>query len=252
MSSWTRWLMIGVAGTSLLAVGVLIGRSSAADREATGTSRREIARTVPVPERTATGQVHPVARVASLPVLSRGSPMALSASIQADLVHPDARIRRATLRELSSQRASVDPSIFVAASRDADLVVGAAATEILGKLYADGAIPLTELISLASDGAVHEKVRVAALNGLGVLPSKDAEAFLREILSRGDAAGRRSAAILLVHQDPFFAVPSLIDALTDSDSTVRANALESLRRLSRGRDFRKDVAAWRAWWQATR
>ena len=61
---------------------------------------------------------------------------------------------------------------------------------------------------------------------------------------------RRTAAILLAHQDPELAVPALIGALGDADEYVRSNAVEALRARSRGREFGLDAAAWRAWWQA--
>ena len=46
------------------------------------------------------------------------------------------------------------------------------------------------------------------------------------------------------------AVPALIGALADADDYVRGNALESLKRLARGRDYGTDANAWRSWWQS--
>jgi HEAT repeat protein len=93
-------------------------------------------------------------------------------------------------------------------------------------------------------------VRGAAIKGLGVGASPDRAAALADLLARGTDIDRRSAAIVLVHQDPAVAVPALISALGDADDVVRSNARESLRAIARGRDLGPDAAAWSRWWQA--
>lgn len=161
-----------------------------------------------------------------------------------DLKDPDPKIRRAAVREAEDA-----PSLLVA-SRDRDLEVAVMATEALGKLHAKGEVPVAEMIARATDHALDERVRVSALNGLGLVASPEAGQMLAELVHRGDTLERRSAAILLVHQDPAVAMPALIDALADADEVVRANALEALKARARGRDFGSDAGAWRSWWQS--
>lgn len=161
-----------------------------------------------------------------------------------DLRDPDPKIRRAAVREAS------DPGVLLAATRDADQEVAVAAMESLGKLHARGEVPVDQMIARATDRALDERVRVSALNGLGTVASPDAARTLAELVRRGDTVEKRSAAILLSHQDPETAMPALIDALADADEVVRANALEALRLRARGRDFGSDAGAWRSWWQS--
>lgn len=144
----------------------------------------------------------------------------------------------------------VDPAVLLAASRDPDLEVGVIATEALRERYARGEIPTQEMIARATDHSLDVRVRVSAMNGLGLVANPDAAETLVRMLAAGDLAERRSAAILLVHQDPDVAMPALIDALADADDVVRGNALESLRVRARGRDFGTDAAAWRRWWRS--
>jgi HEAT repeat protein len=165
-----------------------------------------------------------------------------------DLRDQDPKIRRAAMREAA--RAGDDPQIFLGASRDPDREVAIVATEALAKLHANGELPAAELIARATDRSLDERVRASALNGFGVVASPDAARSLVELVHRGDMLERRSAAILLVHQDPELAIPALIDALGDADEVVRGNAQESLRGRARGRDFGSDAGAWRSWWQS--
>ena len=161
-----------------------------------------------------------------------------------DLRDPDPKIRRAAMREVD------DPQILLAASRDPDREVAIVATEALGKLHAAGEVPVSEMIARATDRSLDERVRVSAINGLGLVASPDAARTLAELVHGGDVLERRSAAILLVHQDVDVAIPALIDALADADEVVRSNAQEALRGRSRGRDFGSDAGAWRSWWQS--
>lgn len=161
-----------------------------------------------------------------------------------DLADPDPKVRRAAVRE------ATDPQALLAASRDRDLEVAIFATEALGKRYAQGEVPVEEMIARATDHAFDERVRVSALNGLGLVGSPESARTLVELVHRGDVVERRSAAILLAHQDPQAAIPALIDGLADADEVVRANALEALKARARGRDFGPDQNAWRSWWQS--
>jgi hypothetical protein len=166
----------------------------------------------------------------------------IAPGLDEDLRDPDPRVRRTAIGETDDVR------VLGAASRDDNLDVAVAATEGLARLYRDGAIDARELVARASDAPA--KVRVAAINGLGVVPSRDSAAALVQLLASGGELERRSAAIVLVHQDLQTAVPALIAALRDSDDIVRGNARESLRTIARGRDFGDDAAAWSRWWQA--
>jgi hypothetical protein len=232
---------IGVAG--LIGFGVWLGRSSSTQTLPDLASAAPPEPTVPAPSKTTHARV-----AAGSPTLAaRFTPP--SPGLAADLVATDPKIRRAAVREVA-RSSDVDPAVLLSASRDPDLEVGAIATEALGKLYADGRVPLAEMVARATDHALNERVRVSALDGLGLVENPDAAKVLVELLARGDVTERRSAAILLMHQALEVAVPALIGALGDADEYVRSNAVEALRSRSRGRDFGSDAAAWRAWWQA--
>ena len=180
------------------------------------------------------------------------APRALSPvdpSLASDLQDRDSTVRRAAVREAAAIP-DLDPQVLLTASRDPDLEVAVVATEALGTRYAKGAIGTKEMIERATDRSLDVRVRVSAINGLGQVAHPDAAETLVRMLATGDLAERRSAAILLVHQEPKLAVPALIEALADADEVVRSNALESLRARSRGRDFGTDATAWRRWWQS--
>lgn len=243
-----RSVLLATGVVALLGAGVWLGRSTRAPASAPRPARAAAPVTTPAPP----GGPPSVARaVAPPPALARPRAVEAVPGLAADLVDPDPRVRRAAVRE-AARGDAVDPALLLAASRDRDLEVGVVATAALGKLHADGAVPVHELIARATDRALDERVRVTALNGLGVVASPEAAGVLVELLARGDVTERRSAAILLVHQDPEVALPALIAALGDADEVVRGNALEALRARSRGRDFGSDAAAWQAWWQAAR
>ena len=189
-------------------------------------------------------RIAPVTRVAA-PALP-AKPVA--PGLEQDLRDPDPKIRRAAMREAA--REGGDLQIFLAASRDPDREVAITATEALAKAHARGEVPASEMIARATDRTIDERVRVSAINGAGVVASPETARALAELLQRGDMVEKRSASILLVHQDPEVAVPALIGALADADEVVRANALEALRGKARGRDFGSDAGAWRTWWNA--
>ena len=163
----------------------------------------------------------------------------------------DPKIRRAATAEVARSK-EPDPTILLAAARDPDADVSMLATSRLGKLYADGEVSTADMLARVRDKNQNPRVRVVAMNGLGMVPTPDAAKLLVELLATGDLTERRAAAVLLQHQDPALAIPALIDALGDADEYVRAAALDSLRVRSRGRDFGTDAAAWRAWWQSRR
>jgi HEAT repeat protein len=167
--------------------------------------------------------------------------------LAADLRDTDPRVRRNAIAELAAS-GSPDPATLLAASRDANLDVALAATEGLGALYRDGAISAQDLVARATDASAPDKVRVVAINGLGAVASPESAAALADLLRSNDEYARRSAAILMVHQDPTIAMPALITALRDTDENTRTNAHESLRSLARGRDLGDNADAWQRWW----
>jgi HEAT repeat protein len=241
----TRFLPIALAAAALVGAGVWLGRATSGS-----SSGPPAARPGPAPA------VAPAPARPASPATARapGPGPALPArpsdpGLVADLSDADPKVRRAAVRELARDR-DADPALLLAASRDPDLLVGVTAIEALGKLHAQGQVPVQELIARATDRRLDERVRVGALNGLGQVPSPEAARLLAELASRGDVGERRTAAILLAHQAPDVAVPALIGLLGDGDEYVRSNALESLRARSRGRDFGTDAEAWRAWWGA--
>jgi hypothetical protein len=238
--------IIGIAcgGIVLVGIGVWLGRSSLTpshDAAApTAQSDRPVRMTAPAAH----------ARVQTRPSVPSHA-VAPSPGLEIDLRDPDPRVRREAVAEIAASDAP-DPKILLAASRDRDLGVGVAATEGLGKLYRDGQLPASELVARISDHGLDDKVRVTAINALGLVDSPDSAAALVDLLAHGDLIDRRSAAILLVHQDAATAIPALIGALRDSDPLARSNAHDSLRTFARGRDFGDDTGAWSSWWQARR
>ncbi len=236
--------MLAAGVIALVGFSIWLGRSTSATADA-GPAAHAVAPATPqqVASAHATRGITPA--TPELP--ARASKPAIPGLAQ-DLADPDPRVRRAAVRE-AARDGDLDPAVMLAASRDRDLEVGIVATEALGKLHADGRIPAHELIARVTDRSVDERVRVSAINGLGLVASDEAGRFLADLVVRGEPTDRRSAAILLVHQDPELAVPALITALGDADEVVRGNAVEALRARSRGRDFGSDAAAWRAWWQ---
>jgi hypothetical protein len=228
-------VLLGVGAATLLAAGVYLGRSSTSAAQVSAPS--PVAATAPPPR----------ARV-SMPTPAPHRAKATPA-LAADLTDANPRVRATALRD-AAKDPDADPAILLAASRDPDVNVAMIATDLLGKRYAEGAVPMQEMLDRARDRGLHARVRTGALNGLGVVAAPEAAALLSDLLAHGDLLERRSAAILLVHQDPEVAVPALISALGDADEVVRANALDALRTRSRGRDFGRDAAAWQAWWQS--
>jgi hypothetical protein len=226
-------IITALAAAGLVAFGVWLGRSSS-DKPA------------PV----ASHEAEPPADPNTIPVTIERSPRRAPAletrsappAVAADLVHTDPKIRRAAVREVE------DPKLLLEASRDADVEVAYLATQSLAKLYAEGQISAKDMYARATDRNSPERVRNTALGGFGQIPSREAATMLAELVKTGDVVERRSAAALLVNQDPAIAVPALIGALGDDDQWVRSQALDSLKARSRGRDFGTDAAAWRGWW----
>jgi HEAT repeat protein len=223
--------LLAVLGAAVVAFALWLGHATAAAPAAAA-----VASTTPTPV---------AVRAARAPAIVH----TVAPDLAADLHDANPRVRRAAIVELAHSDAS-DPATLLAASRDGDLGVAVAATEGLGVLYRDGQISAHDLATRVTDHALPEKVRVTAMNGLGVVASHDSAALFDDLIVRGDPTERRSAAILLAHQDAALAVPALISALADGDEVVRANAAESLRHFARGRDFGQDAAAWSRWWQS--
>lgn len=236
-------LVLGLGAAALLGGGLWLGRASSAMTAATDTPAQ---RTAPVRAAAIPAPI-PAPRAARTPALPSRATVA-TPGLAADLTAADPKVRRAAIRE-AARDSDLDPAVLLAASRDPDLEVGFVATAALGNAYADGSVPAAELIARATDRSLSDRVRISALNGLGVVAAPEAVALLVELIARGSVMERASAAILLVHQDPVHAIPALIAALGDPDEHVKANALESLRTRSRGRDFGTDAAAWQTWWR---
>ena len=226
-------MLLGAGAAGLLAFGVWLGSQRSAADPAPSSTRT----TVPAAARTPSS---------SRPQLAVRKP---TPGLATDLRDPDPRVRRSAIAELAASDAA-DPQTLMAASHDADLDVALAATEGLGTLYRDGRLDAAALAGRATDPNAPVKVRVVAINGLGVVASDDAARTLVDLVAHGDDYARRSAAIVLVHQDPGLAVPALIGALGDADQNVRDNAHDSLRVLARGRDLGTDASAWQRWWQS--
>ncbi|HEY5948201.1 MAG TPA: HEAT repeat domain-containing protein [Kofleriaceae bacterium] len=227
-----------LGGAALLATGVWLGGRASADH---GIGERPAKAQVSQHDRTPPDRA---ARAAHPPALPQP---AVAPGLADDLRDNDPLVRRNAIAELAATGAA-DPRVLAEASRDSDLNVAVAATEGLGTLYRDGQVPASELVARLRDGAPL-KVRVAAINALGVVASVDSADALIDLLAHGSEIDRRSAAIVLVHQDPAVAVPALIAALRDSDENVRMNARESLRTFARGRDLGSEADAWSRWWQ---
>ncbi|MEO8552380.1 MAG: HEAT repeat domain-containing protein [Kofleriaceae bacterium] len=227
-------MIIGVSAATLAGFALWLGHATTSSDAAPAAEKR-IAVVAPP---------HAPGHLAARPAPAMPAP-----GLAADLRDPDPRVRRAAVTELAHSDAR-DPATLLAASRDPDPNVALAATEGLGALYRDGRITAKELADRITDHALGEKIRVAAMNELGIVPAKDAATLLADLVAHGDVGERRSAAILLSHQDPAVAVPALIGVLADADEYVRLNAVESLKQLARGRDFGQDAAAWTRWWQS--
>lgn len=229
-----KYAIIGVSGATIVGFALWLGHATSAS-EAAPTPRTAVVAPAHVPGKLV--EHRPTA------------PSAIAPDLAKDLKDSDPKIRRAAIAELAHSDAR-DPATLLAASRDPDPSVAIAATEGLGALYRDGRITAKDLADRITDHALAEKTRVTAMNELGVVPDKDAATLLVDLVARGDVTERRSAAILLQHQDATTAVPALIGALADADEYVRMNAVESLKHFARGRDFGQDAAAWLRWWQS--
>jgi HEAT repeat protein len=228
-------LVVGAAG--VLGTGLWLGRSTSTSSAAPPAAPTAIAEPRPPPVR------------AARPAPLLAPPRAAARALAADLRDPDPKIRRAAMREAAADR-DVDVKLLLDAAHDRDQSVAAAATDALAHRYADGAVSVHDMIARATDHAIDERVRLNVLDAVGLVPDADAAAMLVKLLQSGDTFERRSAAILLQHQDADVAIPALAQALADADEVVRGNAHESLVARSRGRDFGMDANAWRGWWQS--
>lgn len=157
---------------------------------------------------------------------------------------PDVRVRARAMATVT------DPPTLLEASRDPSPEIGMRATAELGKLYASGELPASELIARIRDRGLDAKVRGMAMNGLGMVRSPEAATLFVDQLSHGDPVERRTAAVLLMNQEEDAAVPALIAALSDRDEYVASNANEALVHLARGKDLGMDAGAWRTYWQS--
>ncbi|MBW3609591.1 MAG: hypothetical protein KY463_14875, partial [Actinobacteria bacterium] len=122
------------------------------------------------------------ARGARCPVTARVTAPALPSrsvpGLEQDLRDPDPKVRRAAAREAAKDG---DAKLLLEASRDRDQEVAITATDGLGKLHARGELPASELIARVVDKAIDERVRVSAINGLGVVASPEASKTLVEL-----------------------------------------------------------------------
>lgn len=166
-------------------------------------------------------------------------------ALAADLRDPDPKVRAVAMRDYA-RAGSPDPKVLVPAIRDPEPGVAIVAIAALGAQVAAGSYRGDELIAATADRNLPEKVRVQAMNAIGVVAADAHARALLQLLASADVTDRRSAAILLRHQDVALVADALIGALADADEVVRANALDSLRALARGRDFGADATAWRA------
>jgi HEAT repeat protein len=230
-----KLIALATGGVALLGVGVWLGGQRASAERTHVSSRVEHASVAPLPRAPSLTTARVTPAKASMP------------GLETDLRDPDPRVRRNAIAELATSDAA-DPATLLAASRDSNVDVALAATDGLGRLYRDGQITAQDLLARATDANAADKVRVVAINGLGTVTSPESAAALADLLHSRDDYARRSAAILMVHQDPAIAMPALIAALRDADENTRANAHESLRSLARGRDLGDDANAWQRWW----
>lgn len=245
--TYGRLVALALAAVVLVGAGVWLGRSTRAATPDRAT------REATTPAAAAHTKVAPADRDALRPMTPVLPPRSAAASsgLAADLADADPRVRAAAVAEVATSPGP-DPAVLLAASRDTDINVAGRAMDAVAKLYAQGAIPVETMVERATDRALNDRVRVVAINGLGVVRSDEAGKTLVAMLANGTPLERRAASVLLVHQDPEVAVPALIAAVGDADDSVRWGVRESLRKHARGRDFGDDAAAWRAWWQSRR
>jgi len=242
----TSVIALGIGVVGLVGFGLWLGRSASSPSSTDIQAAAEPTIVAPpAPSAPATAR----ARVPVAPALPTRHVASSDPSLAADLRAADPRIRRAAVREVA-RTSDPDPSVMLAASRDADPEVAGIAMQALGPLYASGQVPVKEMISRATDRTISERVRSRALDNLGAVENADAAVVLVDLLAKGDVLERRTAAAGLARQDMAIAVPALIRALGDTDEYVRGNALEALKARSRGRDFGTDAGAWQAWWQS--
>lgn len=208
--------LLGVAGAGLFLAGVVLAKSSHSEPSQVVTTPSGRTYVAPPP-------VHMTER---------------------DRRDPDPVVRARALAQVT------DSPTLLEASRDPSPEIGLRATAELGKLYANGELPASELIARIRDRSLDEKVRGMAMNGLGMVRAPEAAALFVDQLAHGEPVERRTAAVLLMNQDEAVAVPALIAALGDGDEYVASNANEALVHLARGKNLGMDANAWRSYWQS--
>lgn len=236
--------MLALGAVALLGFGVWMGRSASAPAQSETPVKQAALTPEPAPPVTHV-------RVPVQPALPRRATSTMSTpGLAADLRSADPKIRRAAVAEVAGSP-DPDPATLLAASRDSDASIASTALVALGKLYADGRVPVADMIARAKDTSLG-RARTTAINAVGTVAHPDTARMLGELLVTGTVVERRAASALLASQDPADAIPLLIRALADSDAYVRDNAINGLRARSRGRDFGTDAGAWQSWWQAQR
>jgi hypothetical protein len=242
-------IALATGGVALLGFGIWLGGQRASAEQPRGREPVDNAPATSVARATPGSPHAPVASLHATPSPAMPASTVKQAlpGLEVDLRDEDARVRRNAVAELAASDAA-DAATLLAASHDPSLDVAVAATDGLGTLYRAGKISAADLVARASDPSAPAKLRVVAINNLGLVASPESATALADLLRSGDEYARRSAAILLVHQDPAVAVPALIGALRDADGNTRDNAREALRMLARGRDLGDDADAWQRWW----
>lgn len=233
-----RWIIALGLGAAVACVGAFSSSSSNANDRV----RPRVESVEPAPVRTA--------RTPSLPVLPRRTKTGLP-GLSADLLAADPKVRLAAVREVA-RSGDVDVAQLLAASRDPDPSVAAAAIAGLASSYADAQVPVADMIARANERTGGPRIHTMALNAVGSVPHPDTAKLLGQVATSSSVGERRAATALLGNQAPEDAIPLLIAALSDADEYVRDNAANGLRTLSRGRDFGTDAGAWQAWWQSHR
>lgn len=166
-----------------------------------------------------------------------------------ELRDPSPSVRFSAIEDLARDPSPEAVEAVVSAVGDSDLSVGLRAGEALGRLYMEGRVPVETMIEKGGDPTIPFKSRMGVLSALSRKPDPAAAAYLVRLAKTGSPEERRMAVGMLGYQGPDVAVPTIIEALEDSDEWVRYNAAEALRHISRGRDFGRDRAAWEAWWR---
>ena len=154
--------------------------------------------------------------------------------------------RKRELDQLVSQATSepeiqrVAEKLGEVSKRDSILLVRLYAVELLGKINHPTAL---EHLKNASQDA-DSRIRIAAVDALGAMPSKSAIAQLQEVLgSDTDVDVRLAATKALSNFKESSAMDALSVALSDPNPAIQFRAMESLERIT-GKKIGSNVAAW--------